>query len=241
MALYEESVKSKGLSKCKTEDLREWSVLSSACPRVRGAIVFAQTLAFSWEPPALGRGWHLVWPVSPTEAMWFLLGCALHTAGVSHPMVPPTIHSTMGPLPLECVAVESCQLKARTGVAVQHAGVGCNGQWKQGQLCQTPVTSCGCSACCAVPPLQSPFSSSWMQPGVCRVQGESASSVWKCCGMGQSLGGCMRLWNSSSPSLFLLLILHMWNIPVCDPWGILGQLDSKSSTCSIPSLSGELC
>lgn len=46
--------------------------------------MFAQTLGFSWEPSALGRGWHVVWPVSPTEAMWFLLGCALHTAGVSH-------------------------------------------------------------------------------------------------------------------------------------------------------------
>lgn len=65
-------------------------------------------------------------------------------------------------------------------------------------------------------------------------------SIWKCCGMGQSHGGYMRLWNSSSPSLFLLLILHMWKIPVHDPWSILGQLDSMSSICTIPSLSREL-
>lgn len=86
---------------------------TSACPNVRGAIVFAQTLVLSWEPSALSGGWHLVWAVSPTEALWFLLGCALHAAGVSHPMEPPTIHSTTGPLPLESAAGESSQLKAR--------------------------------------------------------------------------------------------------------------------------------
>lgn len=87
---------------------------TSACQNVRCAIVFAQTLVLSWEPAALGTGWHLVWPVNPTEALWFLLGCPLHTAGVSHPMVPPAIHGTTGQLPLESAAAESRHLKART-------------------------------------------------------------------------------------------------------------------------------
>lgn len=119
-----------------------------------------------------------MWPVSPTEVLWLLLACALHTTGVSDPTVPPTLHGTMGPLPLESAAVERGQLKARTSVAVQCVGVGCNGQHCKAEgmenrdscarLLSPPVAALSALQYT----LQSPFSSSWMQLGVCRVQGE---------------------------------------------------------------------
>lgn len=170
------SVKHRGLkwTRCFKQS---WATL--ACPNGRGAVgshVFAQTSALSWEPSALGRGWHLVWPVSPTEALCFLLGCALHSAGVSSSRGASA--GSVGPLPLESAAVQSSQLTARTWVTIQRVGVGCNGQHCKAEgmenrdscarLLSPPVA--------ALPSvqytLQSPSSSSWMQPGVCRVRGD---------------------------------------------------------------------
>lgn len=107
-----------------------------------------------------------MWPVSPTEALGFLLGCSFHT---SHPVVPPAISDTVGALPLESAAVESSQLKAGTAVAVQHAlgavdSAARQREGKRGQLCQTPVTSCGCCAQCAAhtaQPLQQQLGAAW--------------------------------------------------------------------------------
>lgn len=117
--------------------------------------MFAQTLALSWDPSALGRGWHLVWPVSPTEALWLLLGCALNTAGVSHPMVPPMAqwdHCHWNLLQWRGASSRkdlSGSSACRSGV-LQWTMLQGRGNGKQGQLCQTPVTSCGCSVWCAV-------------------------------------------------------------------------------------------